>query len=101
MRSWTRLSQPTCVSLRLLLKNRSSPVFTKRGAFLGVDIIISVYLTECQRKVLSKLFSVQCSASFPRRFEPAVAAVSDLILKSYFEYKSFLDYHMLTEIQWS
>ena len=33
---WTRLSQPTCVSLRLFLENRSSPVFPKRGAFLGV-----------------------------------------------------------------
>ena len=32
----TKPNKPHCVSLRLFLESRSSPVFPKRGAFVGV-----------------------------------------------------------------
>ena len=76
--TYKELAAMRSVTLILFLENRSSPVFSENLSFSeSYDIIISVYLTECQRKVFSTVFSVLCSASFPRRFEPVVTAVSD------------------------
>ena len=75
--------------------------FSRKRSFSGsYDIIISVYLTECQRKVFSTVFFFSLSRIVSKTFRTSCHCC-EWFLKSYFEYKSLLDYHILTGIQWS